>query len=167
MPNKQLQPSVLGRRVRAACASFYYARAPRLLRQRAAARLRRYAARIPHRSVKVCRDVIRTDMALALLFAVEVSFASGGVARQVRNSDVFVSSTYSEADGARFESIEVLREHLLRAPSDFFGISIRDCAARSREQELMKVITDVLFMRRAQRGETRPVEVGVASIPCP
>ena len=78
-----------------------------------------------------------------------------------------VYSTYFEADGTRFESIEDLREYLLRAPNDFFGISIRDCAARGQEQELMKVITDVLFMRRAQRGETRPVEVGEMSIPCP
>jgi hypothetical protein len=111
--------------------------------------------------------VIRTDIALALLFVVAVSFASGGFAQPARSSDVFVYSTYFEADGARFESIEDLREYLARAPNDFFGISIRDCAAKGREQELMKVITDVLFMRRAQRGETRPVEVGLTSIPCP
>ena len=105
--------------------------------------------------------------ALALLCVVAVSFASGGLAQQARSSDVFVYPTHLEADGARFESIEALREYLLRAPNDFFGISIRDCAAKGREQELMKVITDVLFVRRAQRGETGPVEVGVASIPCP
>jgi hypothetical protein len=111
--------------------------------------------------------VIRTDMALALLFVVAVSAAAGGLAQQARSSDVLVYSTYFEADGVRFESIEDLREYLRRAPTDFFGISIRDCAAKGREQELMKVITDVLFMKRSQRGEAGPVEVGVSSIPCP
>src|SRR5687768_7857551 len=102
-------------------------------------------------------------MALALLFVVAVSLASGGLAQQARGSDVLVYSTYFEADGTRFESTADLREGLLRAPSDFFGISIRDCAAKGREQELMKVVTDVLFVRRAQRGEAGPVEGGVAS----
>src|SRR5436189_2026640 len=99
-------------------------------------------------------------MALALLFVVAVSLAAGGLAQQGRISEVLVYSTYFEADGTRFESIEDLREYLLGAPNDFLGISIRDCAAKSRERELMKVITDVLFMRRAQRGEAGPVEVG-------
>jgi len=116
--------------------------------------------------MKGCRNVIRTDMALALRF-VAVSLASGGLAQQARSSDVLVYSTYVEANGTQFESIEDLREYLLRAPNDFFGISIRDCAAKGRKQELMKVITDVLLTRRALRGETGPVEVGVASIPCP
>jgi hypothetical protein len=40
-PNKQLQRTVIGRRGRGACASFHYAHAPRITRQRAAAELRR------------------------------------------------------------------------------------------------------------------------------
>jgi len=41
--NKQLQRTVIRRRGRVARASFHYARAPRLIGQRAAAELRRYA----------------------------------------------------------------------------------------------------------------------------
>jgi hypothetical protein len=40
-PNKQLQRTVTGRRVRGACASLHYAHAPRWTAQRAAAELRR------------------------------------------------------------------------------------------------------------------------------
>jgi len=43
--NKQLQRTVTRRRGRGACASFHYAHAPRLTRQRAAAELRRYTTR--------------------------------------------------------------------------------------------------------------------------
>jgi hypothetical protein len=39
--NKQLQRTVIGRRGRGACASFHCAHAPRFIRQRAAAELRR------------------------------------------------------------------------------------------------------------------------------
>jgi hypothetical protein len=42
--NKQLERTVIRRRVRAACASFHYAHAARWTRGRAAAQLRRYAA---------------------------------------------------------------------------------------------------------------------------
>jgi hypothetical protein len=42
--NKQLQRTVIGRRVRGACASLHYAHAPRWTAQRAAAELRRYTA---------------------------------------------------------------------------------------------------------------------------
>jgi len=42
--NKQLQRTVMGRRVRGACASLHFAHTPRIRRQRAAAELRRYAA---------------------------------------------------------------------------------------------------------------------------
>jgi Protein of unknown function (DUF2442)/Domain of unknown function (DUF4160) len=40
-PNKQLQRTVTRRRGRGACASFHYAHAPRIMRRRAAAELRR------------------------------------------------------------------------------------------------------------------------------
>jgi hypothetical protein len=43
-PNKQLQRTVIRRHVRAASASFHYALAARVTRQRAAAELRRYVA---------------------------------------------------------------------------------------------------------------------------
>jgi hypothetical protein len=43
MSIKQLQRTVIPRHVRAASASFHYARALRITRQRAAAELRRYA----------------------------------------------------------------------------------------------------------------------------
>jgi hypothetical protein len=43
-PNKQLQRTVIPKRWRGASASFHYALAPRITRQRAAAELRRYAA---------------------------------------------------------------------------------------------------------------------------
>jgi hypothetical protein len=42
--NKQLERTVIRRRVRAACASFHYAHAARWTRGHAAAQLRRYAA---------------------------------------------------------------------------------------------------------------------------
>jgi hypothetical protein len=45
-PNKQLQRTVIRRRGDGASAPFHYALAPRITRQRAAAELRRYAARI-------------------------------------------------------------------------------------------------------------------------
>jgi hypothetical protein len=44
--NKQLQRTVIRRRARVAPAPFHDARAPRFIRQRAAAQLRRYAANI-------------------------------------------------------------------------------------------------------------------------
>ena len=47
--NKQLQRTVIRRYVRAASAPFHYALAARITRQRAAAELRRYAARIHRR----------------------------------------------------------------------------------------------------------------------
>jgi hypothetical protein len=47
-PNKQLERTVIRRRVRAACASFHYAHAARWTRRRAAAQLRRYTARTPY-----------------------------------------------------------------------------------------------------------------------
>jgi hypothetical protein len=40
-PNKQLQRTVIRRRGRGACAQLHYAHAPRVIRQRAAAELRR------------------------------------------------------------------------------------------------------------------------------
>jgi len=43
-PNKQLRRTVMRRHVRAACASFLSAHAPRIKRRRAVAELRRYAA---------------------------------------------------------------------------------------------------------------------------
>ena len=81
--------------------------------------------------------------------------------------EVIVYSQYFEADGMRFESVEELREYLLSAPRDFYGVFFRDCAAKGREQELMKVISEVLFKRRAQREERGPVELGSGSVPCP
>ena len=81
--------------------------------------------------------------------------------------EVIVYSQYFEADGMRFESVEELREYLLNAPRDFFGVFFRDCAAKGREQELMKLISEVLFKRRAQRGERGSVELGSGSVPCP
>jgi hypothetical protein len=50
--NKQLQRTVIRRRGDGASAPFHYALAPRFIRQRAAAELRRYTARIAHRSGK-------------------------------------------------------------------------------------------------------------------
>ncbi len=44
--NKQLQRTVIRRHMRAASASFHYALAARWIAQRAAAELRRYAARL-------------------------------------------------------------------------------------------------------------------------
>jgi hypothetical protein len=44
--NKQLQRTVIPNRLRRASASFHYALAPRIPRQRAAAELRRYAAQV-------------------------------------------------------------------------------------------------------------------------
>jgi hypothetical protein len=46
-------------------------------------------------------------------------------------------------------------------------VFFRDCAAKGREQELMKLISEVLFKRRGQRGERGPVELGSGSVPCP
>jgi hypothetical protein len=43
--NKQLERTVIRRRVRAACASFHYAHAARWTRGHAAAQLRRYATK--------------------------------------------------------------------------------------------------------------------------
>jgi hypothetical protein len=45
-PNKQLERTVIRRRVRAASAPFHYALAARWTAQRAAAQLRRYAAAV-------------------------------------------------------------------------------------------------------------------------
>jgi len=50
-PNKQLQRTVRPHRGRAASAPFHYALAARVDRHRAAAELRRYAARTSHRTV--------------------------------------------------------------------------------------------------------------------
>jgi hypothetical protein len=47
-PNKQLERTVIRRRVRAASAPFHYAHAARWTVQRAAAQLRRYTARVTH-----------------------------------------------------------------------------------------------------------------------
>jgi hypothetical protein len=44
-PNKQFEPTVMRRHVRAASAPLHYALAARCTRQRAAAQLRRYTAR--------------------------------------------------------------------------------------------------------------------------
>ena len=51
--NKQLQPTVIPRHVRAASAPFHYALATRWIAQRAAAELRRYTARrfVPAKSM--------------------------------------------------------------------------------------------------------------------
>jgi hypothetical protein len=80
---------------------------------------------------------------------------------------VYVYSTYFEANGMRFESLEELRMYLSNAPNDFYNIFIRDCAVKGREQELQNVIFGVLAERRAQRGEEGPVQLGIGSIPCP
>jgi hypothetical protein len=50
--NKQFEPTVIRRHVRAASAPFHYALAARWTAQRAAAQLRRYTARMTHRSGK-------------------------------------------------------------------------------------------------------------------
>jgi hypothetical protein len=51
-PNKQLQRTVTRRRGDGASAPLHYALAPRVTRQRAAAELRRYTARMAYRAVK-------------------------------------------------------------------------------------------------------------------
>jgi hypothetical protein len=51
-PNKQFEPTVTRRHVRAASAPFHYALAARWTAQRAAAQLRRYTARTAYRSGK-------------------------------------------------------------------------------------------------------------------
>lgn len=110
----------------------------------------------------------RTYTSLAALLAVGVFLSSPVLAQQSRPSpQVFVYSTYFEADGMRFDSIEELRNYLLNAPNDFYLIFIRDCAVKGREQELGNVIFGVLAERRARRGAEGPVNLGIGSIPCP
>src|SRR6185503_9838808 len=77
-PNKQLQRTVIRRRVRGACASRHCAHAPRITRQRAAAELRRYTARTAYRSGKAVSafDVTRLRGAGAS-FPQSLCFRSG------------------------------------------------------------------------------------------
>jgi hypothetical protein len=103
------------------------------------------------------------------LFIAAGAFAAGEIAGQPSEPtrQVIVYATYFEADGMRFESIEALRDYLVIAPNDFYNIFIHDCAAKEREDELTRVIFGVLSERFKRRGETRPVNLGVGTAPCP
>jgi hypothetical protein len=164
--NKQLQRTVKRRCGDGASAPFHYALTPRITRQRAAAELRRYAAWFSDRSVvgsmRQSRTVVVAMIAVGAFIACQVAAQPSAPTRQV-----FVYSTYFEADGMRFESIEALRDYLASAPNDFYNIFIGDCAAKGREEELTRVIFGVLFERLKRRGEERPVDLGVGTIPCP
>jgi hypothetical protein len=95
-----------------------------------------------------------------------LTFSAGAVLAQGR--DVIIYRSHVEADGMRFESIEELREYLLRAPNDFFGVFVRECEATSRQSEVMRVVVEVLNERMAARGQRGvPVQLGMGSVPCP
>jgi hypothetical protein len=132
---------------------------------RAAAQLRRYAAELGDLSTLGSTVMRRSRAAVAALLVVGFLVGCQAVAQQT--PQILVYSTYFEADGMRFESIEALRDYLANAPHDFYSIFFRDCAAKGREEELTRVIFGVLFERRARRGEEGPVNLGVGSIPCP
>jgi hypothetical protein len=84
-----------------------------------------------------------------------------------QDNTVQVYSTYVEADGMRFASLDELRTYLLSAPKEFFGIHVRDCAAKSREQEVATVVAEVLFKRLAQKRQGPIVQFEMSSIACP
>jgi hypothetical protein len=82
-----------------------------------------------------------------------------------RKVSIYVS--HLEADGMRFESVEQLREYLLRAPNDFFGVFVEECEAKSRQSEVMRVVVEVLNQRLKARGQRGvPVNLGIGSVPC-
>jgi hypothetical protein len=80
---------------------------------------------------------------------------------------VNVYVTHLEVDGMRFESLAALGEYLLSAPNDVFGISIKECNARSREAEVMRVVGEALGKRFAARGQSKvAVNMMVHKVPC-
>jgi len=67
------------------------------------------------------------------------------------SKEVFVYSTYLELDGMHFESIEQLRTFLLGQSSqsdDFLAISLQDCVADARIEEVTRMMAEVFKERR-------------------
>jgi len=89
-------------------------------------------------------------------FAQQKPFQSSAAPHEYRAVLLFV--TYFEVDGMRFESIEDLRTYLLSASSDFMNLDIRDCAARDRVQQLMRVMQEVISDRFARRNQQADYE---------
>jgi hypothetical protein len=97
-----------------------------------------------------------------------MAFGQSQAPSDTTSREVLLYVTHFEADGMRFESMEELRTYLLSAPNDFLGLTIRDCAARDRVQELVRIMKEVLSQRFVGRAEQRPYEFGVSSPPqCP
>jgi hypothetical protein len=75
-----------------------------------------------------------------------------GVSSQGMSSkEVFVYSTYLELDGMHFESIEQLRTFFLGQSSqsdDFLAISLQDCVADARIEEVTRMMAEVFKERR-------------------
>ncbi len=149
-PNKQLQRPVIDK-------------VPSHMRRRAAAELQRYASTIsasPGMSHRVRRICIASLVAVALLLGANNLLAQDTV--------VSIYVNHLEANGMRFESVEELRQYLLSADNDFFGVFVGECGAQSRQPEVMRVVTEVLGRRLAARGQSGiPVNMEVASVPCP
>lgn len=104
----------------------------------------------------------RRTAPLVVVLAVGVLVTCGAIG-QTPTPMVYVYATRFEADGMRFESIDELRTYLLNAPNEIYGVFVRDCAAKGREQEVLKVVIEVA----AQRGKDGPVNFSVGSVHCP
>ena len=81
-------------------------------------------------------------------------------AQAQRLVDVYV--THVETDGTRWDSLEEMRSYLLTSPRVYFGVYIRECAAKKREVEVMTIVLDVL---RKRLGGI-PINQLSRSVPC-
>jgi len=113
-----------------------------------------------------CRAVLA--ILVSWLAPAHMVFGQSPALSDTRSREVQLYVTHFEADGMRFESLEDLRTYLLSAPNDFFALTIRDCAASDRVQELMRIMLEVLSKRFVGRGAPQAYEFGVSSPPqCP
>lgn len=109
----------------------------------------------------------RFDLIAGVLVALALPPLSGALAQGTPR--VLLFPTYYVADGMPFESIDALRTYLLTATNDFYALSIRDCAASGRVEELSRVMMEVIGERAARKGQSQmPINFGVDSPPgCP
>ena len=114
----------------------------------------------------------RTSNFVILLTATSLSFAHAAAAqsRAVQMRDVSVYSTHFEADGMRFMSPEELLVYLVSSPSEFTGVSIRECnaGAEARAVEAQRIVAEAIVKRHAELGEkVNAIQMGIRRIPCP
>ena len=108
---------------------------------------------------------MRKDVAVAAKLIFGLLLAAQSLSAQEPIVHIYIG--HLEADGMRFETTEQLREYLLTAPKSSYGTFVEECAARSRQGAIQRVVLEVLQERLAARKKKGVVNITSGSVSCP